>query len=49
MLLFLDKSLKNALDQEVVLDALENIALGCREGRHLIFATRNTLESLQKC
>lgn len=49
MLLVLTDSLKNALNQDVVLEALENIALGRREGKHLIFANYNTLESLKNC
>jgi hypothetical protein len=49
MLLVLDDSLKNALDQNVVLEALENIALGRREGKHLIFSNRKTLESFKNC
>jgi hypothetical protein len=49
MLLILEESLAKALNQDTILDALENIALGRREGKHLIFAKRRTLKSFINC
>ncbi len=49
MLLVLHDSLANALDQNIVLEALEMIALARREGKHLVFAKRHVLKSLRNC
>ena len=53
MLFVIDKSLIDALkldnnDKADIVDALENIARARREGKHLIFASRNNLKVLKE-
>lgn len=54
MLIELHSSLQDqlkdgAVDREIAIDALDNLALGRKEGKHILFGDRITLEALLTC
>lgn len=49
MLIELDKTIVSRLDEDTVLISLQNIAIGRREGKHLLFGSREVMGALAKC